>query len=42
MCGKYLPNYMQQKMDIEFYNFLMENSKEMEENLEKLVAEYKK
>ena len=36
MCGKYLSNYMQQKIDIEFCNFLIENSKEMEENLEKL------
>ena len=28
MCGKYLPNYMQQKMDIEFYNL----SKKMSSN----------
>ena len=40
MCGKYLPNYMRQKMDIEFYNFLMKNSGSIEKNLEKLVAEY--
>ena len=42
MCSKYLPNYIQQKMDIEFYNFLIKNSDDMEYNSEKLIVEDEK
>lgn len=46
MCSRYLPNYAETglqditKKDLGLYNFLMENSEGMEDNLEKLVIEY--
>lgn len=48
MCSKYLPNYAEiglqdiTQKNLGLYNFLMKNSDNMEKNLEKLVAEYKK
>ena len=48
MCSKYLPNYAEiglqdiTQKNLVLYNFLMKNSDNMEKNLEKLVAEYKK